>query len=427
MTNRMTKILVFPLIGLICNCGEVQDSNEQDSQISRNDAIGNHLPDIRHNFNNQISGSGVVIENVGRAKYPGQIRYDLNLVIGRDEGSENYILFRPTHISTDAEDNIYVLDNMRMSILVYDFAGRYIRTLGRKGEGPGEFLDYSYMHIFKDGTVDLIATGSRWIRWSPNGRLVFDRRPRNLIGSLGIHRRPTRGGSISFAVKNPWYGTVRADTSTGWWIISQDDSMRTQETVAVFPLGNPTTAFGTFEGARVGSVLPYSLDLIIAQGAQGEFALSSGDSAKFTLFDTSFIKVCDVIWDINPSPLTMRDVDDAFRLRSMNNELEDDKRLRFARSLNWPDTKPVISNILLSQDGRIWVECWGQDPWIGHAGRRNAASEYRYWIFNPQGELEYESVFPFRIMAVSSNYIYELTINGDTAPQVRRYFWRPPQ
>lgn len=42
-------------------------------------------------------------------------------------------------LATDSRDNIFVLDGRAQQILVFDFEGAHVRTVGGKGEGPGEF------------------------------------------------------------------------------------------------------------------------------------------------------------------------------------------------------------------------------------------------------------------------------------------------
>lgn len=42
-------------------------------------------------------------------------------------------------LATDSRDNIYVLDGFAQEIHVFDSEGAHVRTLGGKGEGPGEF------------------------------------------------------------------------------------------------------------------------------------------------------------------------------------------------------------------------------------------------------------------------------------------------
>ena len=60
------------------------------------------------------------------------------LSIGESEGSEEYMFSRIRTIAVDEEERIYVLDYRESHIKVFDRNGEYLRTIGKKGEGPGE-------------------------------------------------------------------------------------------------------------------------------------------------------------------------------------------------------------------------------------------------------------------------------------------------
>jgi len=68
-----------------------------------------------------------------------ELELEVDLVIGGEDVDENYMFRRVSDIEVDEEGNIYVLDSRECRIQKYDKNGRYLKTIGRKGEGPGEF------------------------------------------------------------------------------------------------------------------------------------------------------------------------------------------------------------------------------------------------------------------------------------------------
>ncbi|MBA7494197.1 hypothetical protein ES702_04770 [subsurface metagenome] len=64
------------------------------------------------------------------------------LTIGDEEGEE-YMFQEIWHVVVDDEENIYVPDSRAAHIKVFDKNGKYLRTIGRKGQGPGE-LGYPF-------------------------------------------------------------------------------------------------------------------------------------------------------------------------------------------------------------------------------------------------------------------------------------------
>ncbi len=80
-----------------------------------------------------------IAETSGVPKYEGNIlEFVKVLEIKEDERPES-ILFRPTDFLMDPDGNFHVADSGDARIAVFDGQGRYQRSYGRKGEGPGEF------------------------------------------------------------------------------------------------------------------------------------------------------------------------------------------------------------------------------------------------------------------------------------------------
>lgn len=60
------------------------------------------------------------------------------LSIGEAEGPAEYMFSQIRSVAVDDEERIYVLDEKEAHVKVFDLNGKYIRTIGRKGQGPGE-------------------------------------------------------------------------------------------------------------------------------------------------------------------------------------------------------------------------------------------------------------------------------------------------
>ena len=58
---------------------------------------------------------------------------------GMDATDENYQFYMPVDITIDKRGNIYLLDHEDDRIQKFDKHGKYMATIGRKGQGPGEF------------------------------------------------------------------------------------------------------------------------------------------------------------------------------------------------------------------------------------------------------------------------------------------------
>lgn len=68
-----------------------------------------------------------------------RIVFEEDLTIGVVEGNENYMFGNRVYFNTDDKGNFYVTDWDRKRIQKYDLDGKYLLTIGRPGQGPGEF------------------------------------------------------------------------------------------------------------------------------------------------------------------------------------------------------------------------------------------------------------------------------------------------
>lgn len=75
------------------------------------------------------------------------------LSIGSGNEGEEYSFFRIGNIAVDDRESIYVADIASAHIRMFDSDGKYLRTIGRKGQGPGEMQMPSYVQITSNNEV----------------------------------------------------------------------------------------------------------------------------------------------------------------------------------------------------------------------------------------------------------------------------------
>ena len=68
-------------------------------------------------------------------------QFKVTLELNESTDDENYIFWEPADFDIDEIENIYILDTGNGRIQKYDKNGKYIKTIGQKGTGPGE-LNY---------------------------------------------------------------------------------------------------------------------------------------------------------------------------------------------------------------------------------------------------------------------------------------------
>ena len=87
-------------------------------------------------------GDATVIQNPKEPIYKGNIlSLKEELSIGGASAEEYSILAEIDSLAVDEEGTIYALDTKDICVKVYDRSGKFLRTIGRKGRGPGEFTN----------------------------------------------------------------------------------------------------------------------------------------------------------------------------------------------------------------------------------------------------------------------------------------------
>ena len=93
-------------------------------------------------------GDVVVVKNPKDPIYKDAIlTFKEELSIGGAEAKPEQSFVEVNQIVIDEDENIYILDPKQAQIKVFNKAGGYLRTIGRKGEGPGELSQPTKMSL----------------------------------------------------------------------------------------------------------------------------------------------------------------------------------------------------------------------------------------------------------------------------------------
>jgi hypothetical protein len=102
--------------------------------------------------------------------------------VGGETADEQSMLYSAQIVSEDPEGRFYVLNMGDRRISVFDSTGRFVRNLGRKGHGPGEYNSPMDIAAGRDGQVYVLdAVPARIMR--------YRRDDGAFVGSLPINAR----------------------------------------------------------------------------------------------------------------------------------------------------------------------------------------------------------------------------------------------
>jgi hypothetical protein len=94
------------------------------------------------------------------------LKLKLVKVWGGDQEEDEQKFFRtPSFWVVDKTDHVYIADRFSHNIKVFERDGTYLRTIGRKGRGPGDLYAPDHMSFTLEGDLVVLESGSRRIQY----------------------------------------------------------------------------------------------------------------------------------------------------------------------------------------------------------------------------------------------------------------------
>ena len=109
-------------------------------------------------------GDTIIVRTLAGSEWGTPAHLEPEVRIGVFEGEDHYMLGDVRSIAVAPDGSIYAMDTQVPALRKYGPDGRYIATLGREGEGPGEYRG-------PDGGLAVLEDGRVVLRDPRNGRL----------------------------------------------------------------------------------------------------------------------------------------------------------------------------------------------------------------------------------------------------------------
>jgi hypothetical protein len=129
--------LVATLVVLVAACDKSPDQTSTGNISVQRDTVGDT----------------VVVRSSGPGEWGDSVKLTEELRIGSIEGGDDYTFGSVYDIVVGPDGTIFVSDARQQSVRVYDATGKFVRRIGRKGRGPGEFERLGNLALRRDGTL----------------------------------------------------------------------------------------------------------------------------------------------------------------------------------------------------------------------------------------------------------------------------------
>jgi len=325
----------------------------------------------------------------------GEIIFDLeeDLSIG-NESDENYMFYRTGAIATDSQGNIYIVDSGNNRIQKFRNDGQYLQTIGRKGQGPGEFE--SPYDIWLDSEENIhISEGMKIQIFNKDGEFIKSVKLINFITEFGI----TEEENILAC------GFGRSEEGQTRELILFSSAGEKLETIVIFPSPMRIVRRGN---SGFGLTHDYSPDLIFCP--IDEKSGIYGHALEYRLFvikasgEVSFI----IEKSEPPQSITRKEKDKIVK------DIIDSQQERgtpwpkgvVEEGANFAKYRPFYNRILKDDKGNIYVRK------LKSVFDEEKSEEFD--IFNPEGYYLYKTILPFTPHIIEAGYIYHVHTDEET-------------
>lgn len=290
---------------------------------------------------------------------------------------------------------IYVLDSKMAKVKVYDLKGRFIREIGRKGEGPGEFMSPVNFCLSANGDI-----------------YIYDiqRRRMSVFSSEGSYK-------MNFIVEKPLPGKFYVDEKN--YIYTTFEEFASEKFLdrdinfakinsegkveKIFYKTFRLTLIPFKTGGMKGNLYyehPYMTHLYFTNTPKYNFVLMNSMRYEIILFSKKGDILLRILKKEESSKVTQKEKEIALSKERTGIPKESQKYATFS------ETRPFCSNLLSDEKGRIYVERFKPVTEKG--------TSFTYEIFNRKGEYLYRLSLDFKIDLIKNGYIYTVSTNEET-------------
>lgn len=316
--------------------------------------------------------------------FPATLSINEELSLGKGE-SEESMLLAPAAVDIDQNGNIYVIDRKAVQIKVYDPQGNFVRAIGRRGQGPGEFQTIWSFQVTPQQTIFVCDHSSRRIMFfSLDGQLIRELSAA-MMGMFFNGEVDPRGDIVG--------SHTIMDQEARTELIKFNSSLEPLFTVASVPIARypvfnpyfPNIYFGLTGDGNIlwGITTEYVFNVVNPEGKIIKKIVKKYDPEKFTRDDQE--KRAKELWGEEEPP---------------------DIRVE------WPENFPAFQDFVMDERGWLYVR-----PYTKEKVEKGVI----YDVFDAEGRYVARVALPDRAMAVKYGKLYTIEEDEEGMRLVKRY------
>lgn len=278
------------------------------------------------------------------------------LQLGSVDGPEPLIFSTIAGLAVDAEDRIYVLDREANELRIFTRTGEHVRTVGRAGEGPGEYRNANgLVWLSPDTLVVVDQRGERYSVLTREGEFVRSV-PRMLLFYAWVFQGGHADGRIYELASVGHTADDRRGGLLGTPLLGGGDSVVRRDTVLLPVPAGPAFESFSIRTARAAMVMgvPFTARPAYHLDAAGTIWHGHGNAFRVARSTLAGDTIMEIVLDAEPAPVTAAELAEwersestsVNRFRAMGGQLDLDRI---------PKVKPFFDGLYRDPEGYIWA------------------------------------------------------------------------
>ena len=341
----MSRFLVLTLAAVLHSCEPESTPGETTRETLPNGAVLVRYPSLP------------AIDSVG----PGVTEAHVDLQFGSLEGDDPNFAFADIRgIQASSDGNVHVLDYQAAEVRVFDSTGRHLRTIVRRGEGPGEIREAN--GIFLSGDTLLWINDHNQgmiIGVDPSGEEISRfNKPVTSYGyfwsgafdNLGRYWRET--WHLDAEPRDP--PSTRVGSVTGQrYFKSYDLSSGAIDSVYVGEVGRRFYAYTTGTGSGSRDIPFEAFEMTVVDPSGGFWG---AHSSSYRIARTGEAGDTLVVIEAELAVQRVTAEDRSAYIEGSVEDRPDLRRVAQEVAALMPDIKPILQSLFVDDQGRLWVD-----------------------------------------------------------------------
>ena len=280
----------------------------------------------------------------------GRVRLVVDMTIDTKALPEDSQLGMAADLTVDHQGNIYVLDAQACDIKKFDRKGKFLKALGRKGQGPGEFEAPSRLAVSGEKLIVYDSGNARLSCLGTDGSFITNIARTSDLEIVNDIKGLPDGGFVMEDVK---YNYDRMDKPQDFRICVKGPGPGPEKDIYKRSILR-TILVRLPQNAVTGYTQPYCPNIYWSVSPNGRILIGFSDKYELEIHDPATGRMSVISRPWKPVGITAEDrkrVMDSMVLQENNSTILNAIR----KSIKFPDHKPSFDDVLFDPEGNILV------------------------------------------------------------------------